>query len=81
MVKSAGQCKVQYFVAIQVFARAGHGQRCIEAYPDEPHVVSRHHFSGPGPVIPCRADTIYLDEVRKGGHYDVIWLVFPGIPG
>jgi GMP synthase (glutamine-hydrolysing) len=51
--------------------------------------VGRHPFPGPGLAIRCpgevtrdkleilrRADTIYLDEIRKAGLYDEIWQAF-----
>ena len=51
--------------------------------------VGRHPFPGPGLAIRCpggitpekleilrKADTIYLDEIRKAGLYDVIWQAF-----
>jgi GMP synthase (glutamine-hydrolysing) len=51
--------------------------------------VGRHPFPGPGLAIRCpgeitpekldilrQADTIYLDEIRKAGLYDVIWQAF-----
>jgi GMP synthase (glutamine-hydrolysing) len=51
--------------------------------------VGRHPFPGPGLAIRCpgeitpekleilrRADTIYLDEIRKAGLYDTIWQAF-----
>ncbi len=51
--------------------------------------VGRHPFPGPGLAIRCpgeithekldilrQADTIYLDEIRKSGLYDVIWQAF-----
>lgn len=54
-----------------------------------PEFVGRHPFPGPGLAIrvlgeitPERlkvlraADTIYLDEIRKAGLYDVIWQAF-----
>jgi GMP synthase (glutamine-hydrolysing) len=52
-------------------------------------MVGRHPFPGPGLAIRVpgevtveklailrRADTIYLDEIRKAGLYDVIWQAF-----
>ncbi|MEM7423195.1 MAG: glutamine-hydrolyzing GMP synthase [Pseudomonadota bacterium] len=51
--------------------------------------VGRHPFPGPGLAIRCpgeitaekldvlrQADTIYLDEIRTAGLYDVIWQAF-----
>ena len=51
--------------------------------------VGRHPFPGPGPRDPHpgrdhegkldilrKADTIYLDEIRKAGLYDEIWQAF-----
>ena len=51
--------------------------------------VGRHPFPGPGLAIRCpgaitgeqldilrKADTIYLDEIRKAGLYDAIWQAF-----
>jgi len=51
--------------------------------------VGRHPFPGPGLAIRCpggvtpekleilrKADSIYLDEIRKAGLYDVIWQAF-----
>ena len=51
--------------------------------------VGRHPFPGPGLAIRCpgevsrdkleilrRADTIYLEEIRKAGLYDEIWQAF-----
>jgi GMP synthase (glutamine-hydrolysing) len=51
--------------------------------------VGRHPFPGPGLAIRCpgeitaekleilrKADTIYLDEIRKAGLYDTIWQAF-----
>jgi GMP synthase (glutamine-hydrolysing) len=51
--------------------------------------VGRHPFPGPGLAIRIpgeitrgkleilrKADTIYLDEIRKAGHYDKIWQAF-----
>ncbi len=51
--------------------------------------VGRHPFPGPGLAIRCpgevtpeklailrEADSIYLDEIRKAGLYDVIWQAF-----
>src|SRR5580692_1028298 len=51
--------------------------------------VGRHPFPGPGLAIRCpgeitrdkleilrKADTIYLDEIRKAGLYDKIWQAF-----
>ena len=57
---------------------------------DIPHsIVGRHPFPGPGLAIRIpgavtrekvallrRADTIFLDEIRKAGLYDVIWQAF-----
>jgi GMP synthase (glutamine-hydrolysing) len=53
------------------------------------HIVGRHPFPGPGLAIRIpgaitrekldllrRADTIYLDEIRKAGLYDAIWQAF-----
>jgi GMP synthase (glutamine-hydrolysing) len=53
------------------------------------HFVGRHPFPGPGLAIRVpgeitqlkleilrRADTIYLDEIRKAGLYDEIWQAF-----
>ncbi len=53
------------------------------------HLVGRHPFPGPGLAIRVpgaitrdkleilrKADTIYLDEIRKAGLYDVIWQAF-----
>ncbi len=53
------------------------------------HFVGRHPFPGPGLAIRLpgeitrekleilrRADTIYLDEIRKAGLYDKIWQAF-----
>jgi GMP synthase (glutamine-hydrolysing) len=53
------------------------------------HIVGRHPFPGPGLAIRIpgaitreklailrRADTIYLEEIRKAGLYDVIWQAF-----
>ena len=55
-------------------------------------LVGRHPFPGPGLAIRCpgaisaeklailrRADTIYLDEIRKAGLYDEIWQAFAAI--
>jgi len=54
-----------------------------------PAFVGRHPFPGPGLAIRIpgtitrekleilrRADTIYLDEIRKAGLYDIIWQAF-----
>src|ERR1051326_4033726 len=54
-----------------------------------PAFVGRHPFPGPGLAIRVpgvitrekldilrKADTIYLDEIRKAGLYDVIWQAF-----
>ncbi len=54
-----------------------------------PAFVGRHPFPGPGLAIRIpgeitaekldilrKADTIYLDEIRKAGLYDVIWQAF-----
>jgi GMP synthase (glutamine-hydrolysing) len=54
-----------------------------------PSFVGRHPFPGPGLAIRIpgeitsdkleilrKADTIYLDEIRKAGLYDVIWQAF-----
>jgi GMP synthase (glutamine-hydrolysing) len=51
--------------------------------------VGRHPFPGPGLAIRCpgpvtkealdtlrKADTIYLDEIRRAGLYDAIWQAF-----
>ena len=51
--------------------------------------IGRHPFPGPGLAIRCpgeitaekldilrKADTIYLDEIRKAGLYDTIWQAF-----
>jgi GMP synthase (glutamine-hydrolysing) len=51
--------------------------------------VGRHPFPGPGLAIRCpggvtrekldvlrKADTIFLDEIRKAGLYDTIWQAF-----
>jgi GMP synthase (glutamine-hydrolysing) len=51
--------------------------------------VGRHPFPGPGLAIRCpggitrekldilrKADTVYLDEIRKAGLYDTIWQAF-----
>ncbi len=51
--------------------------------------IGRHPFPGPGLAIRCpggvtrekldilrQADSIYLDEIRKAGLYDVIWQAF-----
>ena len=51
--------------------------------------IGRHPFPGPGLAIRCpgeitrekldilrKADTIYLDEIRKAGLYDEIWQAF-----
>ncbi len=51
--------------------------------------VGRHPFPGPGLAIRCpgevtrdkleilrKVDTVYLDEIRKAGLYDVIWQAF-----
>jgi len=53
------------------------------------HFVGRHPFPGPGLAIRIpgaitpekldilrKADTIYLDEIRKAGLYDTIWQAF-----
>ncbi|MGY9107903.1 MAG: GMP synthase (glutamine-hydrolyzing), partial [Alphaproteobacteria bacterium] len=53
------------------------------------HFVGRHPFPGPGLAIRIpgeitgeklktlrKADTIYLDEIRKAGLYDEIWQAF-----
>jgi len=53
------------------------------------HLVGRHPFPGPGLAIRVpgaitrdkleilrKADTIYLDEIRKAGLYDTIWQAF-----
>src|SRR5204862_4205938 len=53
------------------------------------HFVGRHPFPGPGLAIRVpgeitrdkldalrKADTIYLDEIRKAGLYDEIWQAF-----
>ena len=53
------------------------------------HFVGRHPFPGPGLAIRIpgaisrekldvlrKADTIYLDEIRKAGLYDAIWQAF-----
>ncbi len=53
------------------------------------HFVGRHPFPGPGLAIRIpgevskekadilrKADTIYLDEIKKAGLYDVIWQAF-----
>ena len=53
------------------------------------HFVGRHPFPGPGLAIRVpgalsaekldilrKADTIYLDEIRKAGLYDTIWQAF-----
>ncbi len=53
------------------------------------HIVGRHPFPGPGLAIRIpgaitrekldllrRADTIYLEEIRKAGLYDAIWQAF-----
>jgi GMP synthase (glutamine-hydrolysing) len=53
------------------------------------HFIRRHPFPGPGLAIriPCsvtrdklevlrKADTIFLDEIRKAGLYDAIWQAF-----
>jgi GMP synthase (glutamine-hydrolysing) len=53
------------------------------------HFVGRHPFPGPGLAIRVpgaitrdkldilrKADTIYLDEIRKAGLYDAIWQAF-----
>ncbi len=54
-----------------------------------PAFVGRHPFPGPGLAIRCpgevtkekldilrQADSIYLDEIRRAGLYDVIWQAF-----
>jgi GMP synthase (glutamine-hydrolysing) len=51
--------------------------------------VGRHPFPGPGLAIRCpgavtkealamlrQADAIYLEEIRRAGHYDTIWQAF-----
>ena len=53
------------------------------------HFVGRHPFPGPGLAIRCpgvvtrekldilrKADSIYLDEIRRAGLYDTIWQAF-----
>ena len=55
-------------------------------------LVGRHPFPGPGLAIRCpgpisgenlailrRADTIYMDEIRKAGLYDIIWQAFAAL--